>query len=178
MKRLVALTVMGLVMAVSAYAFSTHFKTQTSYSISAVLDSTGDTVIFPNDSGGWTVASGNIEIGDCDEVRSLIGSIILDSAETSDGTPATHGYGLLDSAIIRFGTRLGHGGDAYTADIPLDSVNAGSLPCTLWISHIANDTLLKGELYIDYVIFDTSQIDSIETIGATHALRYHLIGRQ
>ena len=182
--RLGFVAVIGLAMmgvCIDLFAGSvTYYSGDTPRQYSAILDSTGDTVIFPNDSGGFTTVANNIELGACADMKSLVGSIILDSGTTESGEPAgdSVGYGLLDSAVIRFGTRLGSGAGPHTGDIALDSVNCGGLPCTLWVSHILNDTLLKSDLYIDFVIFDTAQIDSIVGFEINHKIRWNIIGRE
>lgn len=173
MKRNIGFLALFLAISSLAFAFSTVYKPYTRMAINASVDSTADS-IGNQATQRWVTASANVTLGECYDVRSIIGSIILDSLETSDGTPEVHGYGLEDSVVIRFGTRLKN----QTGDVVLDSANAAALPCTLWVSHIANDTLFKGELFIEYVVWDSANSDTLEAISPKHYLDWHLIGRQ
>lgn len=154
---------------------ATQYKNSRRFIITIISDSTADSVGSDDDDQYWIVSPRKqISFGVSNQIRSLIGSIILDSGTTRIGEVGEHGYGLKDSSLIRFGTRL----KGHTDELWLDSVNLTSLPGTLWISHIANDTLFKNEILIDYVLFDSGgQADTLEVLGVSHKLRWNLIGR-
>lgn len=174
MKRNIGFLALFLAISSLAFAFSTTYKTPGDILVkTALVDSSGEYIEVGADSG-YRVIGDTIYLGECKDIRSIIGSIIVDSGETSDGTPATHGYGLEDSVVIRFGTRLKN----HTGHVVLDSAVKGALPCTLWVSHIANDTLFKDELFLEYEAWDTAQTDTLEDISLTHDVKWNLVGRQ
>lgn len=175
MQRLMALGLIVFLLVIRLGISKSIRYTNTSRFVFTVsLDSTADSTGEDDDDQYWIVAPRKqISFGVTDEIRSLIGSIILDSGTTRIGEVGEHGYGLKDSAMVRFGTRL----EGHTGEFWLDSINVTSLPGTLWVSHIADDTLFKSEILMEYIVFDSGQADTLDILGVSHRLRWNLIGR-
>lgn len=83
-------------------------------------------------------------LGSCDGLTALIGDIRVSAPSTS-----IHGVGAIDTAILVLKSVY------LNRWFTIDSVKL-PLPCSTWVSKVANDTLFKRDLMLISVITDTT----------------------
>lgn len=86
-----------------------------------------------------------------DGVTSIMGQVKI-----SGPSSTANGQGDLDSGYVTLRSRWGG------RNFLIDSLPWTKLPCSLWVSHIASDTLLKHDLWITAHVQDTLS-DSLKT---------------